>query len=122
MNWFKIDPLKVLDQVKNDRYYIVKTDGAGGRDFDLQLLKGYVVQAQLDHTFVRGRPLWAAEITDPASAKNISINFRYEASQREDSVLIDDAIDREDAIKKARAWAKEPITILPDINPEAANQ
>lgn len=62
MKWIKAE----LSNVDVDAYYLVKTNGEEWRDFDLCILRGYLVARKLDPDYVRGRPVWIAKITIPA--------------------------------------------------------
>lgn len=62
--WEAPHPLRVDD----DDYYLVKTNGGEWRDPDLHLWRGYRVKACLVDTYVRGRPVLIAKVTDPEIA------------------------------------------------------
>ncbi len=51
--------------VDPDKHYLVKSNGGEWRDFDLAVMGGMLVEYRLRPQYVRGRPVWIAEITDP---------------------------------------------------------
>jgi hypothetical protein len=53
--------------IDDSAYYIVQTNGAEWRDFDLAVLKGYMVRRRTENDYVRGRPVWVAKIVRPAA-------------------------------------------------------
>ena len=58
--------------------------------------------------------IWEAlcdQDTDPLGGVWI-VQIRYLSDRPDEEVTIDDALDREDAIRLTREWAGEPIEIL----------
>lgn len=64
MNWEKAE----LINIDVGSYYLVQTNGAEWRDFDLAVMKGYLIAKHLDPDYVRGRPVWICKIVRPEGA------------------------------------------------------
>lgn len=62
MNWE--DATKA--SIDTESYYVVQTNGAEWRDFDLAIMPGKIVQFRLEPRYVRGRPVWISKITPPS--------------------------------------------------------
>lgn len=45
--------------------FLVKTNGGEWRDTDLHVMGSFEIKMKLSRTYVRGRPLYMARITDP---------------------------------------------------------
>lgn len=63
MNWEKAETAAINDM----DFYLVQDNGREWRDFDLSILKGYVVRARLRPEYVRGRPEWIVKIIRPSA-------------------------------------------------------
>lgn len=61
MKWEKAE----LVNVDLDAYYLVQTNGAEWRDFDLRVMSGHIVAEHL--SYVRGIPMWICKIIRPGT-------------------------------------------------------
>jgi hypothetical protein len=61
MNWEKAE----YDSLDLQAYYLVQTNGKEWRDWDLFVLRGYLIAKQLAPEHVRGRPVWICKIVRP---------------------------------------------------------
>lgn len=66
MIWEKVENVQVDPSAR----YLVKTNGAEWRDSDLFVMVGHLIIFRLAKSYVRGRPIWVALITNPEGETN----------------------------------------------------
>jgi len=61
MDWQKANEV----EIDEDAYYVVQTNGAEWRDFDLMVMRGTLVKLRIEPHYIRGRPMWICKVIRP---------------------------------------------------------